>query len=151
MTLHRVDWNFKSSRDIEGIQVLLVSQQHYSPWHGCKPADERLNMLPQQRIVLAVGNCEPEALVQGKRFGTMLPPQPIDRAACCYLAQPEHQVLVRIDRADAVMELQKDLLRKILRERAVHQHAQRDAVNPGLVQPDERRKAGAFAGACGGK
>ena len=108
-------------------------------------------MLAQQGVVLTIRGDEAQALVEGKRFGTMLPPQAIDRAARCYLPQPEHQVLVRIDRADAVMELQKDLLRQIFRERPVHQHAQRDAENAGLMQPHERGKSVAFAGARGGE
>jgi hypothetical protein len=60
-------------------------------------------------------------------------------------------VLVRIERADAVVELQKDLLRQILGKCPIHQHAKRNAENARLVQPDERRKTVALAGARGGK
>jgi hypothetical protein len=151
MTLHGVDWNSQASRNVEWIQILLISQQHYSARHGRQPADERLKMLPQQWVVITLGSDEPEGLVEAERFGTMLPPEPIDRAARGYLPQPEHEVLVRIERAYAVVQLQKDLLRQILRECPVHQHAQGDAVNPALVQSDERRKSVALAGARGGK
>jgi hypothetical protein len=151
MTLHGVDRNSQGLRDVEWIEILLVSQQQYGAWHGCEPAEERFKMVPQQRIGVTLGGHEPEALVERQCFGPVLPPELIDRAARCYLPQPEHEVLVRIDRADAAVELQKDLLRQILSECPVRQHAKRDTVNPGLVQSNERRKSGVLAGTCGGK
>jgi len=108
-------------------------------------------MLPQQRVGVTLGSDEPEAFVETDRLATVLPAKPIDRTACGYLPQPEHQVLVRIERADAVVELQKDLLRQIFGQCSVRQHAQRNAENARLVQSDERRKSVALASARGGK
>jgi len=151
MTLHGVDWNSQDLRDVQWIQILLVSQQDYRAWHGFQPGNQGLQMLLQQRIIVTFGSGESETLVDAERFATMLLPQPVDRAACCYLPQPGYEVLVRIDRADAAMELQKDLLRQILRECPVHQHAKRNAVNPCLMQPDQCRKSVALTGTRGGK
>src|SRR5882724_502011 len=111
MTLHGVDGKFQGLCDVRWIQILLVSQQHDSAWHGCQPANERLEMLPQQRIIITFGSNEPKVVIDRNRLHTMLLPQPVDGASRRHLPQPEHEMWMRLDRADAAMELQKDLLR----------------------------------------
>ena len=110
-------------------------------------------MLPKQRIVLR-RRCEQQLcrrFVERSLRNELLPSQAIDSPIRRHPPQPEHEVLVRLERAHASIHLQKHLLRQIFGKRPVQQHAQGNAVNQRLMQPDERSEARGAAGTRTGK
>src|SRR5271169_5329713 len=77
-------------------------------------------------------------LVQGCRRQPRSPAQLIDGLEYGDLAQPERQVLARLDRLQVAVQLHEDVLRQILRKVLKSQHSQRQAVDGSLMRPNQR-------------
>lgn len=140
MTFHCTDRHTQKARDIRGVEVFLIPQQHDHPG----ALRQLRNHAPQPLVQQQVGM---PALGQGFGNGVEADPRPqsalarfVDAAMADGAPQPPGGMRRTLNPAQLLVELQEDILREFLRAFPVAQETHREAENHRLIVGDDLRE-----------